>query len=200
MEASNNNSNNGTVTVEFGVTVLRPDGLVSRFQKDVLLSASVYQRGLTDISYRVKVTDRLLRQHQVDIMALRSSWHCNYCEGGFEHFNVFGSGLNSEVNGKIPSRVILIPVCSQKECYLRAKQTMHTLLGDAAQASGMPQLQPSRTHVQCDNCRRPEETAGSFQKCSRCKVAFYCGRSCQVADWPAHKRACRSVSRSSSTS
>ena len=198
MEASNNNNEN--VTVDFFVRVLRRHGDICRLQKDVLLSASVYQRGLTDCSYRVHVINGLLRQHKDEILALRSSWRCNFCEGGFNDFGTTTiAGLESEVNGKIPVRVILIPLCCQKECVLRAKQTMDTLLEDAAQACDMPQFKPSRAHVVCDNCGQQEETAGSFQKCSRCKVAFYCGRSCQVADWPAHKRACRSVSRSSTS-
>ena len=48
------------------------------------------------------------------------------------------SGLASEENGKIPVRVILIPVCRQKECELRAKQTMDAVLESGARACGLP--------------------------------------------------------------
>lgn len=27
-------------------------------------------------------------------------------------------------------------------------------------------------------------------KCSRCKLAWYCSRDCQVKDWPKHKQVC----------
>jgi hypothetical protein len=30
-----------------------------------------------------------------------------------------------------------------------------------------------------------------MQKCDRCKAVRYCGRSCQVADWPVHKSHCK---------
>ena len=198
MEASNNN---GNVTVDFGAQVLRRDGdIICSFQKDVLLSASVYQRGLTDGTYRSSVLPGLLEQHKDDILASLSSSHCDYCEGDFNDFCGSISGPTSEENDKIPVRAILIPVCHQKECELRAKQTMVALLeSGAAGDSGQRQFIMSRAHVVCDNCHQQEETAGSFQKCSRCQVAYYCGRSCQVADWPAHKKACRSVSRSSTS-
>jgi len=199
MEASNNIEN---VTVDFEAGVVLRDGGVCPFQKDVLLSASVYHRSRTDSSYQAHAINGLLRQHQDEILALRSAWYCNYCEtetGGINDFCAYISGLENEVNGKIPVRLVLIPVCNQEECKLRAKQTLGTLLEGAAQASGMPQFKLSRAHVACGNCGKHEEPAGSFQKCSNCKVAFYCGRSCQVADWPAHKKACRSVSRSSTS-
>jgi len=178
MEASNNDENN--VTVDFDAQVFGRDG--SFFEKDILLPASVYQRGLTDRPYRARVAYSLFRQHRNEILALRSSWHCNYCEGGFIDFGASMSGLTSEQNGKIPLTVFLIPKCCQKECAMRAKQTMI----DVAESGAAP-VSVSRAYVTCDNCRQQEETAGSFQKCSRCKVAYYCGKSCQVADWPAHK-------------
>lgn len=40
----------------------------------------------------------------------------------------------------------------------------------------------------CDFCfAEPEE----LQKCSKCKFVFYCGRNCQLGDWPVHKRECK---------
>ena len=76
MEASNNN---GNVTVDLSVQVpLRdgdffnlPEDDVCRLRKDVLLSASVYQRGLTDSTYRDSVINGLVRQH-----VERKSWRC----------------------------------------------------------------------------------------------------------------------------
>ena len=38
----------------------------------------------------------------------------------------------------------------------------------------------------CGHCGKPE----GKQRCSRCKVVYYCGRECQQADWKEHKKTC----------
>ena len=40
-----------------------------------------------------------------------------------------------------------------------------------------------------------EADAPRGKRCSRCQVVRYCGRACQLADWPAHKAACRELQR-----
>ena len=37
-------------------------------------------------------------------------------------------------------------------------------------------------------CKQPSSTG--LMKCTRCKVASYCTKDCQVADWPIHRRVC----------
>ena len=39
----------------------------------------------------------------------------------------------------------------------------------------------------CGHCGKPE----GKQRCSRCKVVYYCGRECQQADWKEHKKTCQ---------
>ena len=34
-------------------------------------------------------------------------------------------------------------------------------------------------------------TQGAHKKCNRCKVAYYCDRTCQKAHWPVHKHSCQ---------
>lgn len=43
------------------------------------------------------------------------------------------------------------------------------------------------------NCHRTETVDGEpFEKCSKCKLARYCGRECQIQDWKArHKKICK---------
>jgi hypothetical protein len=55
-----------------------------------------------------------------------------------------------------------------------------------------------RVHDQEALCGRCGTTArlsesGKLSKCTGCKVVFYCGTTCQKADWPAHKVMCRNV-------
>ena len=38
----------------------------------------------------------------------------------------------------------------------------------------------------CGHCGKPE----GKQRCSRCKVVYYCGRECQNTDWKEHKKTC----------
>jgi hypothetical protein len=43
------------------------------------------------------------------------------------------------------------------------------------------------------SCGAREVHAAQFKKCAACKTVLYCGRACQVADWPAHKAACKAA-------
>ncbi len=47
--------------------------------------------------------------------------------------------------------------------------------------------------IRCANgkCGRSEEDGETFNRCSRCKKVYYCGRECQRADWPKHKPTCK---------
>eukprot|EP01117_Protostelium_nocturnum_P008467 TRINITY_DN3030_c0_g1_i1.p1 TRINITY_DN3030_c0_g1~~TRINITY_DN3030_c0_g1_i1.p1 ORF type:complete len:590 (+),score=165.38 TRINITY_DN3030_c0_g1_i1:25-1794(+) len=45
----------------------------------------------------------------------------------------------------------------------------------------------ARGVFKCDGC----EKLNPAKKCSRCKVASYCSRECQVKEWPTHKKVCK---------
>jgi MYND finger len=44
----------------------------------------------------------------------------------------------------------------------------------------------------CNHCKTAE---GPFQVCSNCKVALYCSREHQAAEWPHHKTVCNTIAR-----
>ncbi|KAI0141084.1 hypothetical protein F4776DRAFT_546606 [Hypoxylon sp. NC0597] len=65
-------------------------------------------------------------------------------------------------------------------------------LGDEFWFSGLgcsSDEQPTSAMVSkiCLNCGKNEV---ELQKCTRCKMAQYCNKSCQRDDWPIHKRVC----------
>ncbi|KAJ7624460.1 hypothetical protein FB45DRAFT_1086110, partial [Roridomyces roridus] len=41
------------------------------------------------------------------------------------------------------------------------------------------------------SCGRKEERIGQWQKCSGCKLVWYCSRTCQKMHWPEHKEPCK---------
>ena len=45
----------------------------------------------------------------------------------------------------------------------------------------------------CSNpaCKKVETRFGQFNVCSACRSVYYCSRECQLADWKAHKKACK---------
>lgn len=45
---------------------------------------------------------------------------------------------------------------------------------------------------QCFGCLR-EQPEVTLRRCARCRVALYCGRRCQMADFALHQLACRAV-------
>jgi hypothetical protein len=49
----------------------------------------------------------------------------------------------------------------------------------------------------CEDCAKDRKSChhcgslGDLKQCAKCGVNVYCGRECQVADWPSHKVCCR---------
>ncbi|KAL0571133.1 hypothetical protein V5O48_010825 [Marasmius crinis-equi] len=42
-----------------------------------------------------------------------------------------------------------------------------------------------------DTCNRCNRDSPQLQRCSKCKIAFYCSATCQAAAWKSHKRICK---------
>jgi hypothetical protein len=47
----------------------------------------------------------------------------------------------------------------------------------------------------CHHCEKLETEMDNamLMKCQRCKVAYYCSKECQVADWKSHKKECKAL-------
>lgn len=45
----------------------------------------------------------------------------------------------------------------------------------------------TRVSDKCDKCGSKE----NLKNCSKCHTVAYCGRECQVSDWPKHKQICK---------
>ena len=43
------------------------------------------------------------------------------------------------------------------------------------------------------SCGALEAHVRHFSRCSACKTVVYCSKTCQLADWPAHKKACKAA-------
>jgi len=43
------------------------------------------------------------------------------------------------------------------------------------------------------SCSVKEAHVSHFSKCAACKTVVYCSKTCQLADWPAHKKACKAA-------
>ena len=53
--------------------------------------------------------------------------------------------------------------------------------------------QDPRIHYQCSNINCPSDNKNkNLQRCSTCKLVYYCSRKCQVDDWKKHKKNCNS--------
>jgi hypothetical protein len=56
-----------------------------------------------------------------------------------------------------------------------------------------------RANIQCAQCQKKEDSFSDerLNKCSRCKIVFYCSRECQQRHWPTHRTSCKKPDRSS---
>jgi hypothetical protein len=57
----------------------------------------------------------------------------------------------------------------------------------AAAGSGSGAATPGS---RCEHCGAGAGSSVKLRKCSKCKMAWYCGRDCQVATWRTHKQEC----------
>ena len=65
-----------------------------------------------------------------------------------------------------------------------------------AKRAGMLPMAMSSEMKRCLNCCyylwQKEEDSSTNQHCSRCKIAFYCSRECQLEHWQnVHKKQCK---------
>jgi hypothetical protein len=52
----------------------------------------------------------------------------------------------------------------------------------------------------CAHCGAREVHAAQFKRCSACKTVVFCGKDCQLANWPAHKAACKAARKAAAAS
>ncbi|CAK5272755.1 unnamed protein product, partial [Mycena citricolor] len=56
-------------------------------------------------------------------------------------------------------------------------------------------LAAGRLATHCSGCFRAGRDEGSLKRCTLCRVVWYCGSTCQSADWAAHKPECAGLRR-----
>lgn len=72
------------------------------------------------------------------------------------------------------SEILVIPTCRPNSvCTRRVAQLSHV-------------QDPEQKHM-CNGCGEVVRC----QRCGRCRGAYYCGRNCQLRDWPEHKKVCQ---------
>jgi ankyrin repeat protein len=71
-------------------------------------------------------------------------------------------------------------------------QARHPVQGTAADAVGAFPAQTAYLEAKA-HCAQPGCTGAGTKKCQGCMQGRYCGRSCHLAHWPAHKDECRAI-------
>jgi len=74
--------------------------------------------------------------------------------------------------------------------YLHWLQDIRAKIEAAQSAASAPEL---RRNCALASCGAKEAHVSHFSKCGACKMVVYCSKTCQLADWPAHKKACKAA-------
>jgi MYND finger len=118
------------------------------------------------------------------------------CRGGGETWNCRATVLQTPMSWlhivEDPFVAIWVnPECGKDECETQMRQQVQEIMAEVvAEGQGRRVSGPS-TSVEIMACRICGKREGAM-RCARCKVAAYCGKEHQKADWTMHKKGCKS--------
>jgi len=81
------------------------------------------------------------------------------------------------------------PVCGKGECETQIRQQVQEMMAEVIAEGQDQRASGPSASVEIMACRICGKTEGTM-RCGRCKVAAYCGREHQRADWKVHKKGC----------
>ena len=131
-----------------------------------------------------EIVSALLSKGIEDLEAKHGAFHCGIC----------GKEANLYMNHFIftKSRILdtVSAICGYNRCEVRAAQFKTvTRRGLMTTSTGPAGSGAAEVHIvtQCGACGKTDNT----RACSGCKLTAYCGKECQLRDWPEHKPICR---------
>jgi MYND finger len=129
----------------------------------------------------------IIKEHEAACLA-NSNAFCENC--GSPRVTALQTPMSWLQNVGDPFVAIWVnPVCGKDKCQTQVRQQVQEIMAEVvAEGQGRRAPGPS-TSVEILACRICWKTEGTM-RCGRCKVAAYCGREHQRADWKAHKKSC----------
>ncbi|GJE87541.1 zinc finger MYND domain-containing protein [Phanerochaete sordida] len=123
-------------------------------------------------------------------------WHCEFCNklARESHMN-FLSWMHL-TPPKVVIYVHLLCDTRGSVCFRRVRENEREM----AALTGQPPENMPAPHVPgvvypaaaaCTKCERDSTIDKTMSRCGRCKLARYCSKECQTADWPRHKTNCK---------
>ena len=169
----------GYVSVTYG-----PDLQAQVLPKDIEMPGDIFRLHLAD-PHKALFLD-LLAHMLLDSDIAEGKHRCYCCR----HKAVaFHASTNSLLGTVYISRGF--PFCSLSTCESlalnKAGETMDELCRSLLQGTAG---NPDMTKYSCASCGKADDCV---LRCSRCKLAPYCSRHCQKAEWPRHKTVCQAA-------
>jgi hypothetical protein len=91
-----------------------------------------------------------------------------------------------------------MPVCAQmaveevkRAAAAKAEAAVKAEAAAKAAAATAAQEAAAKAKGACAVCVKSK--LGGNNSCSKCKAVWYCGRACQLVDWPKHKQVCKAL-------
>jgi hypothetical protein len=130
-----------------------------------------------------------------------SDWDCNltakenmYVKKHWDHFVHLGLAELAPVPLKSAERYTRAVAESIHECQRRytrgVKLTNGNYSWNLTDASDDDMDATVSMVHKCAQCGTAEAKSGDYKDCAKCRITFYCSRSCQKAHWKVHKKSC----------
>jgi hypothetical protein len=182
------------IPLSFRATIIKMDHIPSKkkpckqhkvyYEKKLKIPSGILFQ-LQDYTFLGQLIDTVVSK-QKPAMVSRGNRKCACC-------GKHATGFVIEVNHQLPNDgddIVTVgltiqverafPACTETECNRKLREYSTNLRPGKARHMAL-----------CACCGKAEQSpTDKHLQCSRCKIRYYCSKSCQKQDWPEHKKMC----------
>lgn len=170
---------------------LSATNLIGQHSQESLNNITLFlMHHIADVGFYLQIIEQI--QHNDVVILAAGSSHCSYLAnelkeiGAIERQGVLGL-TDDEVSSRLEIRRKINS--AGLECNEDDFEKITIAINEDEYRGLFQKVWNLKTKAENERCNLCDESS-KILKCSRCQKKYYCSKSCQVKDWPVHKKAC----------